>query len=106
MPRSTWNQKVLDDCATYAVPVAPAKEIFIPFTDEEALEMADWAHSRGLPIIPYTLKPEPDTIDTAKFNNDPYKELAFFYDYLDCLAVFHEAPDMARQHLSLHTSYP
>ena len=105
---AVWNEAVLDDCATYSVAVAPSKDVFTAddVTDARAAEMASWAHDRGLAIIPYTLKPEASSIDTARFHDDPYKELAYYYDYLHCLAVFHEAPDMARQHLSTHTSYP
>jgi len=101
-PRQAWNEKVLNEVATFAQAVAPSKDIFteFPITDAEALKMASWAHDRALPIIPYTLKPEPSTINTRKFKDDPYKELAFYYDYLGSLAVFHEAPDMARQYLA------
>jgi glycerophosphoryl diester phosphodiesterase len=105
---AAWNEEVLDDCATYSVAVAPSKSVFTAdgVTNARAVEMASWAHDRGLAIIPYTLKPETSSIDTVRFRNDPYKELAYYYDYLQCLAVFHEAPDMAREHLSSHTSYP
>ena len=39
-------------------------------------------------------------MDNVKFRGDEYAELSFFYDYLQVGAVFHEAPDMARQALA------
>ena len=49
--------------------------------------------------MPWSFQPEAKYI-SAEFNGDAYAELDFYYSFLKVAALFHEAPDMARQSLA------
>jgi glycerophosphoryl diester phosphodiesterase len=101
-PHEVWNPVILATVRTYAQAVAPEKKLFTldnNVTTGEAVAMASWALELGLPIFAWSFQPEPLYVP-AQFNGSDIDELAFFYGCLGVTAVFHEAPDMARQLLA------
>lgn len=100
-PSSVWNEKILDDIKLYAQAVGPDKNLFTSNMNTsiaKAIQMASWAHERDLAIMSWSYQPEAIYIP-KQFNNDEVSELNFYYGCLGVTAVFHEAPDLARQAL-------
>ena len=97
-PSDVWNEDILNNVMTYAQAASPDKHIFT--TDYnvsvvEAIRMRKMAFDRQLQFVPWSFQLESQYIP-KQFNNDPRRELQFFYGCLQSNAIFHEFPDFAR----------
>ena len=68
-------------------------------TTAQAVEMAGWAHARGLQFVPWSFQLESKYI-SPQFHGNGTLELSYFYGCLGAAGVFHEFPDHAREVLA------
>jgi len=102
-PLDIWNPAILDEVSKYAQVASPDKKIFTSDWNVSlplAMEMANWAHERGLLIMPWSFQPEASYV-SLEFDDRVYEEMALYYKTLRVAAIFHEAPDMAVKYLAV-----
>jgi glycerophosphoryl diester phosphodiesterase len=102
-PPSFWTQENMQQVATYAAGIGPAKDDFgsMPYTT--ALKNIDVIHSAGLRMHPWTFRADQDI--GAAFHNSFSTELMYYYCCLGMDALFSEFPDRSRESLDTMGNY-